>query len=248
MEIFVKDLEVDKKILYWQCKQENHLSKESDMVCIKSKLLFYLLMIPIFCFGQENEVRYFDANWNEVTSSSFTYYRSIRYNDSGKFTGKITDHFNDGKIQCIIQTDYYILGCGGDPIDCGMRNGEVRWMHKNGNVGKFIRVVNKQIIGIIEFSIEEEVISASGCILGNCGNGSGTYVTSTGEVYEGSFSSGMFHGQGTYTWLDGRKFTGNFVNGQIAGSTTSSEYTMKDVVNTLEAGYWLYKIYKEFNN
>jgi hypothetical protein len=76
----------------------------------------------------------------------------------------------------------------------------------------------------------------TGCISGNCDNGSGTYVYSNGFRFEGDFVNGMrdgrglltepngnsydgmwsndeFNGQGTYKWSDGAKYVGEWKNG-----------------------------------
>ncbi len=41
-------------------------------------------------------------------------------------------------------------------------------------------------------------------------NGKGIYKYKSGNVYEGEFLDGLPHGQGTLTWSDGEKFTGEF--------------------------------------
>ena len=220
----------------------------NSLQIIRPKL--YLLAFFMGCLsilsGQNHRVINFDANWNETSNNNSPYYRIVYLNSNGDFTGSIKDFYRDGRIQSALEADYYILNCGKWPLDCGVQNGEIRFYHANGEVSKFVRFANNKPIGIVELTAEGEAINYAGCIDGDCTTGYGTFITSDHDMYKGAFRSGLFHGEGTYTWANGKEYTGQFSNGKIASST--SEYTMKDVVNTLEAGYWLYKIYKEFSN
>ncbi|MBN2611189.1 MAG: hypothetical protein JXB00_06500 [Bacteroidales bacterium] len=76
----------------------------------------------------------------------------------------------------------------------------------------------------------------TGCVSGNCENGSGTYIYSNGYHFKGDFKNGKregrgmltcpdgssyegmwandeFNGQGTYKWADGAKYSGEWKNG-----------------------------------
>lgn len=50
------------------------------------------------------------------------------------------------------------------------------------------------------------------CIDGNCVNGQGTYVFSSGARYVGAFTNGEMHGIGTLYYSDGKRYTGQWVH------------------------------------
>lgn len=52
----------------------------------------------------------------------------------------------------------------------------------------------------------------SGCIAGDCQNGSGTYLTPGGAIYVGEFKNGEIHGQGVCTYNDGSSYEGQWVH------------------------------------
>jgi len=65
-----------------------------------------------------------------------------------------------------------------------------------------------------------KTINKTGCISGNCNNGYGTFVQSSGEKYVGTFKNGTFNGQGTYTFADGGNYVGYFQSGMYHGQGT----------------------------
>ena len=60
----------------------------------------------------------------------------------------------------------------------------------------------------------------TGCIKGNCVNGTGTYKFKNGNVYEGTWKDGKANGEGTYKWPDGDEYTGEFKDGNFNGQGT----------------------------
>ncbi len=50
------------------------------------------------------------------------------------------------------------------------------------------------------------------CIKGNCMNGKGTFVYSSGAKYVGSFKNGKIHGEGTLYFSNGNKYFGSWKN------------------------------------
>jgi hypothetical protein len=58
---------------------------------------------------------------------------------------------------------------------------------------------------------------SNSCIKGNCKNGYGTYVYSSGMRYEGEWKNGKRDGQGTLTYTDGSKYTGGWKNNRMHG-------------------------------
>ncbi|MBN1250963.1 MAG: caspase family protein [Bacteroidales bacterium] len=63
-------------------------------------------------------------------------------------------------------------------------------------------------------------INNTGCISGDCNNGYGTYVQTSGNKYVGTFKNGTFEGQGSYTFADGGNYVGLFQNGMYHGQGT----------------------------
>lgn len=61
---------------------------------------------------------------------------------------------------------------------------------------------------------------ASGCVSGDCANGTGVYVYSGGERYEGGFQNGQPHGQGNIKWTTGDFYKGEWVQGLRTGYGT----------------------------
>ena len=55
------------------------------------------------------------------------------------------------------------------------------------------------------------------CIEGDCVNGKGIYLYSSGEKYEGQFKNGKLHGRGILNFPDGNKYIGQFKNGKRHG-------------------------------
>ena len=65
----------------------------------------------------------------------------------------------------------------------------------------------------------------TGCISGNCKNGTGTYVFAKDvwdsyDKYVGEFKKGKMHGQGTFTFANGDKYTGEYKKGVKDGKGT----------------------------
>lgn len=60
----------------------------------------------------------------------------------------------------------------------------------------------------------------SGCILGDCQDGEGTFAYADGSKYEGQFRAGEIDGFGTFIYLNGDKYTGHFKRGYSHGKGT----------------------------
>ena len=58
--------------------------------------------------------------------------------------------------------------------------------------------------------------SATGCVSGDCADGTGTARYANGDTYEGAFAGGRRHGRGTYTWASGESATGDWVRNDLA--------------------------------
>ena len=53
----------------------------------------------------------------------------------------------------------------------------------------------------------------TGCVAGNCENGTGTYVWPGGSKYVGQFKNSLRNGTGTYTWPSGSQYIGEYKDG-----------------------------------
>ncbi|MEM6724186.1 MAG: caspase family protein, partial [Bacteroidota bacterium] len=74
---------------------------------------------------------------------------------------------------------------------------------------------------------------STGCIKGDCNNGTGTYIWKTGDRYDGAFMNRQLHGYGTYTWADGSVYEGHFKANKKNGE---GKYTQADGVT--KTGTW----------
>ena len=70
----------------------------------------------------------------------------------------------------------------------------------------------------------EEETQETGCISGDCENGQGTFIWSSGDKYVGEFKDSLYNGQGTYTYTNaapgyanGEKYVGEFKYGSKHG-------------------------------
>lgn len=57
----------------------------------------------------------------------------------------------------------------------------------------------------------------TGCVEGDCANGSGTYVYSTGDKYIGEFKNGLREGTGTMMYENGEVYKGPYVADKRTG-------------------------------
>ena len=78
-----------------------------------------------------------------------------------------------------------------------------------------------------------------GCISGDCSNGYGVYVWSSGEKYDGYWKNNMRNGKGTNIWADGEKFNGNWRNDKRHGYGKQIYLSGKE-----KTGFWEYGKYK----
>lgn len=60
---------------------------------------------------------------------------------------------------------------------------------------------------------EAGLVIQSGCLQGDCENGSGTFAYADGSRYEGQFLAGKPHGQGSFYYPNGDRYTGAFSYG-----------------------------------
>ena len=72
---------------------------------------------------------------------------------------------------------------------------------------------------------ETKSFATSGCVLGNCTDGSGIYLWTTNDLYIGQWQSGNRTGYGRYDWDNGSWYMGYFKEGKLDGE---GEYHPKD--------------------
>jgi|GEM_PF-91736 len=65
------------------------------------------------------------------------------------------------------------------------------------------------------FLISNHLISQ--CVQGDCQNGEGTMVYSSGNKYQGHFKNGMKDGYGKFIWVSGAKYKGDWVSNKRQG-------------------------------
>lgn len=84
-----------------------------------------------------------------------------------------------------------------------------------------------------------------GCIVGDCFNGTGTYVFKDGKgKYVGSFLSGKAHGQGVIYYANGERY-----EGELAGGEFNGKGTFYNLNGTVVSGYWRNSTYMgNYNN
>ena len=78
-------------------------------------------------------------------------------------------------------------------------------------------------------------VRADECTEGDCVNGYGTLVTSTGQKFIGQFKDGLRHGKGVFILPGGRKLEGTWRENEIVEGT----YTKPD--GTRYVGQWKYR-------
>ncbi len=67
---------------------------------------------------------------------------------------------------------------------------------------------------------DQQPVAASGCTLGDCKNGTGTYSYKNGDRYTGGFRDGLRDGAGSYTFANGDVLNTTFQRGRAAGTGT----------------------------
>jgi hypothetical protein len=70
---------------------------------------------------------------------------------------------------------------------------------------------------IVIFQILFSVCAFSQCIIGDCNNGSGTYIFSEKEKAEGSWKNGKLNGKCKYFFKSGATYDGEMIDGKFSG-------------------------------
>ena len=121
----------------------------------------------------------------------------------------------------------------------GELNGQGTWYFPNGDkyVGSFrdnyshgqgvlyaadgAEMVGQWVEGEYKGDVEMTSKDGEGCLVGNCGNGIGTYVYEGAEAkYIGEFKNNMADGKGTCYYANGERYEGEWSNGSFNGIGT----------------------------
>ncbi|MCR9144379.1 MAG: hypothetical protein NXI24_19215 [bacterium] len=90
----------------------------------------------------------------------------------------------------------------------------------------------------------EAAIDGKGCVIGDCENGSGTFVYENGDRYVGDFKNGERDGKGTFEYANGDRFIGGYANGERNGEGTyvfaNGDRYVGQFQNGLRAGKGVY--------
>lgn len=77
----------------------------------------------------------------------------------------------------------------------------------------------------------------TGCVAGNCVNGTGTYKYSNGDCFTGGFKNGKRNGQGTCVYISGDKYVGEWKDDLFDGK--GAYYFSNCCMNCrVLCGYW----------
>ena len=96
--------------------------------------------------------------------------------------------------------------------------------------------MHKYLMGILLFILLAPSVSfGDECMEGDCINGKGTMVFSTGHKYSGIFKDGLRHGEGVLLMPGGRKIVGIWEENEIRAGT----YTAPD--GTIYEGQWKFR-------
>ena len=79
----------------------------------------------------------------------------------------------------------------------------------------------------------------SGCIEGDCDDGTGTYAYPDGSIYEGQFLGGKPNGRGDFTYPDKERYVGNFKSGLPHGNGILHRPDGKQTVGAWREGEYI---------
>lgn len=139
------------------------------------------------------------------------------YTDGSKYSGEWRDRYPEGKGTKTYKDGTKRTGNWkkGQPVD------------ENGNLLEDFIAKKK------EERQDDGTNIQSGCLSGDCKNGSGVFAYPDGSKYDGQFLAGKFDGWGTFFSANGEKFVGTFREGFSNGPGT-----LYHTDSTKTAGLW----------
>jgi hypothetical protein len=90
----------------------------------------------------------------------------------------------------------------------------------------------KKLLGIVVLGLLLSGNAYAECIKGDCENGYGEYVFSSGDKYSGNWVKGKRSGQGIYEWIEGDKYEGGWLKNKYHGQGVITTKSFK------YDGYW----------
>ena len=123
--------------------------------------------------------------------------------DGSSYAGQWSNGFMHGKGMSMSTNEYVTRGY--------WNNGSYVGTSKPSDMPDII-VVNDQVE---EIPGSQEVVA--GCVSGDCINGTGRYVYSDGDIYEGEFENSYRQGFGEYTYIEGDVYKGQWVSSDRQG-------------------------------
>ncbi len=147
-------------------------------------------------------------------------YGTLVFSDGSKYVGEFLNGQCHGEGTC-----YYANG--------DVYIGEWRY-HKADGIGTKYVKGGSTLAGNWSAAKYLGPTAKTGCISGNCVNGTGTYVYDNGTTYTGGFKDGLLSGQGVCKFANGDRYDGQWESHKQNGQGT---YTYASS-NTSKTGYW----------
>ncbi len=129
------------------------------------------------------------------------------YADGTKYEGKFSNGKKNGFGSCWFNNGEFYMG-----------NWKDNYHHGKGT--KYL-TSGDSLAG--NWTLGEYILPSSGengCINGDCDFGSGSFITSSGDRYFGSFKNGLFDGEGTCYYSNGDKYIGEWKKNTFDGEGT----------------------------
>ncbi len=98
--------------------------------------------------------------------------------------------------------------------------------------------MNKPLCVLILLCALPAHAAQTGCVQGDCVDGTGTLYYTGGNRYEGQFKAGVVHGQGALTYIGNPITSGNRYEGQFKGGTFHGQGTYTFADGTKYVGDW----------
>jgi len=132
----------------------------------------------------------------ELKENLFDGYGIYAKSDGSSYAGEWSNGFMHGKGMSMSNNEYVTRG----------------FWNKGNYVGTSRPADMPDEVQVIEQVDEEPAVEqvAAGCVSGDCINGTGKYVYSDGDIYEGEFENNYRHGFGRYQYIEGDTYHGQW--------------------------------------
>lgn len=198
-----------------------------------SRTSFWLLCLMFFLSSQLAQAQCVAGDCNNG-QGTFVYPSGAKYIGdfkNGEIHGVGVCYYTDGSKYSGEWQNRYPQGKGTKTYSDGTkRTGQ--WL-KGRPVDADGNILEEYIAGKEEEAQDDGTNIQSGCLSGNCKNGTGIFAYPDGSKYEGTFVAGKFQGEGTFYFANGDKYVGAFKENYPDGTGTR---LMAD--GTVESGEW----------